>query len=58
LRAEFLSNQAPFTNLKVAQQALDEWVDDYDTNRPHQSLKIATPAQRFRAGVPPGPPPQ
>lgn len=56
LRAEFLSNQAPFTNLKKAQQALDEWVDDYNTNRPHQSLKMATPAQRFHAGAPPPPP--
>lgn len=57
LRAEFLSNQAPFTSLKTAQQALDEWVDDYNTNRPHQSLKMATPAQRFRAGVPADPAP-
>jgi transposase InsO family protein len=56
LRAEFLSNTAPFTNLKVAQQALDEWVDDYNTNRPHQSLKMATPAQRFHAGAPAAPP--
>lgn len=56
LRAEFLSNQAPFINLKKAQQALDEWVDDYNTNRPHQSLKMATPAQRFHAGAPPPPP--
>ena len=47
LRAEFLSNTQPFTSLKTAQQALDEWVADYNTNRPHQSLKMATPAQRF-----------
>ena len=47
LRAEFLSNRQPFTSLKTAQQALDEWVGDYNTNRPHQSLKMATPAQRF-----------
>lgn len=51
LRAEFLSNRTPFTNLKTAQQALNEWVDDYNTNRPHQSLKMATPAQRFAAGT-------
>ncbi len=31
LRAEFLAAQTPFTNLKTAQQALDEWVDDYNT---------------------------
>lgn len=52
LRAEFLSNSSSFTNLKVAQQALDEWVEDYNTNRPHQALKMATPAQRFHAGAP------
>jgi integrase-like protein len=57
LRAEFLSNTAPFTNLKAAQQALDEWVADYNTVRPHQSLKMATPAQRFHAGQPTCPPP-
>jgi transposase InsO family protein len=52
LRAEFLSDRAAFTNLTAAQQALDEWVDDYNTTRPHQSLKMATPAERFHAGAP------
>jgi transposase InsO family protein len=47
LRAEFLSHRPAFTNLKVAQQALDEWVNYYNTARPHQSLDMATPAQRF-----------
>ena len=47
LRAEFLSSAAPFATLKTAQQALDEWVEDYNTHRPHQALKMATPAQRF-----------
>ncbi|WP_183517657.1 IS481 family transposase [Mycolicibacterium sp. BK634] len=51
LRTEFLSNAAPFANLKTAQKALDEWVEDYNTARPHQSLKMATPAQRFTAGA-------
>lgn len=31
----------------MAQQALDEWVGYYNTARPHQSLDMATPAQRF-----------
>ncbi|BBY25635.1 hypothetical protein MSTO_58400 [Mycobacterium stomatepiae] len=52
LRAEFLSGAAPFTNLNTAQRALDEWVGDYNTNRPHQALKMATPVQRFGAGGP------
>jgi transposase InsO family protein len=56
LRAEFLSNAAPFANLKAAQHALDEWVVDYNTNRPHQALKMHTPAQRFHAGAPASPP--
>lgn len=47
MRAEFLSNTPPFANVKVAQQAFDEWVDYYNTARPHQSLDMMTPAQRF-----------
>lgn len=31
LRAEFLCDRPPFANLKVAKQALDEWVEDYNT---------------------------
>jgi transposase InsO family protein len=56
LRAEFLSDRTPFATLKAAQQALDAWVEDYNTARPHQSLKMATPAQRFNAGAPTLPP--
>lgn len=47
MRAEFLSNRPAFANLRTAQQALDEWVDYYNNARPHQSLDMATPAQRF-----------
>jgi hypothetical protein len=50
LRAEFLSENRAFTNLRTAQQALDEWVDYYNTQRPHQSLDTATPADRFSPG--------
>jgi hypothetical protein len=50
LRAEFLSSHGPFTNVKAAQQALDEWVVFYNTDRPHQALQMATPASRFTAG--------
>jgi transposase InsO family protein len=49
LRAEFLSGRAPFQNLKVAQQELDDWVAFYNTDRPHQALQMATPASRFSA---------
>jgi transposase InsO family protein len=47
MRAEFLSDKPAFANLWMAQQALDEWVEYYNTARPHQSLDMATPAQRF-----------
>jgi transposase InsO family protein len=46
LRQEFLGGQI-FPSLAVAQKELDTWVHDYNTERPHQSLKMATPAQRF-----------
>jgi integrase-like protein len=51
LRAEFLSAHKPFTNLKTAQQALDEWIAYYNNTRPHQALDMATPAERFAAGA-------
>src|SRR5690348_4716829 len=49
LRTEFDTRQM-FRNLKTAQEALDEWVTYYNTQRPHQSLADATPASRFRSG--------
>jgi transposase InsO family protein len=46
LRDEFDTRQL-FRNLKTAQEALDEWVSYYNTQRPHQSLADTTPASRF-----------
>jgi transposase InsO family protein len=46
LRDEFDTRRV-FSSLKVAQQALDEWVSEYNTTRPHQSLNDATPAEVF-----------
>jgi transposase InsO family protein len=46
MRAEFLNGRAAFTNLKVAQQALNEWVEFYNTARPHQAMDMLTPAER------------
>lgn len=51
LRAEFLSTQKPFSNLRAAQLALNEWVDYYNTARPHQGIDMLAPAQRFTPGV-------
>jgi transposase InsO family protein len=49
LRIEFLSGRI-FASLAAAQGELDAWVISYNTDRPHQSLKMATPAERFCAG--------
>ena len=53
LRKEFLVDRT-FRSLKAAQAALEAWVDDYNTARPHQALEMATPSERFRANPPPG----
>ena len=55
LRVEFLSGRM-FDDLASAQGELDAWVAVYNTERPHQSLKMATPAERFYAR--PQPPPE
>jgi hypothetical protein len=54
LRAELVTGRR-FQGLVEAQQALDGWVKEYDTARPHQALGMATPAERFGAkvGTPP-----
>lgn len=48
LRREFDTSQV-FKTLKTAQEALDEWVSYYNTERPNQALADATPESRFRA---------
>jgi transposase InsO family protein len=47
LRKEFLADRS-FTSHEAAQSELDAWVTDYNTQRPHQALEMATPADRFR----------
>jgi transposase InsO family protein len=52
LRRELLDDARPFTSLLEAQAALDDWVREYNADRPHQSLETrepVTPAERFRA---------
>jgi hypothetical protein len=46
LRAECLTGQL-FGSLRLAQAAVDEWVEFYNTDRPHQSLDMEVPAARF-----------
>jgi transposase InsO family protein len=46
LRQEFLTART-FSSIEAAQGELDAWITHYNTERPHQSLKMATPAARF-----------
>jgi transposase InsO family protein len=54
LREEFLGGQI-FQSLEAAQEAIDVWADGYNTGRPHRSLGMATPAERFFAHRAAGP---
>jgi hypothetical protein len=47
LRRELLNDAVPFADLAAAQAAIDGWVSEYNTIRPHQALGMATPADRF-----------
>ena len=51
VRAEFDTRRV-FPSLRAAQQALDEWIAHYNTDRPHQALDGATPAERFHRADP------
>jgi transposase InsO family protein len=46
IRTEFRTDRV-FASMAIAQAELDEWVEQYNTARPHQSLDMATPGQRF-----------
>lgn len=46
IRTEFRTDRM-FTDLETAQAELDAWVDEYNHQRPHQSLGMTTPASRF-----------
>jgi transposase InsO family protein len=50
LRIEFDTTKV-FRTLRVAQEALDEWVTYYNTGRTHQSLGDIAPATRFQFKV-------
>jgi transposase InsO family protein len=57
MRTEFDTTQV-FATLKIAQAALDEWVEEYNQQRPHKSLGDATPDSRFHPdGAPSALPP-
>jgi transposase InsO family protein len=61
LQLELLKVHGPFASLQVLQAALDAWREEYNADRPHQSLDMAFPASRFAPAVSPLPlrvPPQ
>ncbi|WP_406567863.1 integrase core domain-containing protein [Dactylosporangium fulvum] len=47
-RRELLDDAGEFTDLAAAQAAVDRFLHEYNTNRPHQALNMAFPADRFR----------
>src|SRR5918998_892890 len=47
IQDELLDPLGPFDSLEAAQAAVDAWRTEYNTLRPHQSLDMATPAERF-----------
>jgi transposase InsO family protein len=48
LQDEFLDDAGPFASIEQAQAAVDEWREEYNHLRPHQSLDMACPADKFR----------
>ena len=51
LRREFLDGKV-FASIEAAQTALDAWVHEYNFERPHQSLGMAVPWDRFCLAAP------
>jgi transposase InsO family protein len=47
LQRELLDVHGPFESIEALQAALDAWREEYNTDRPHQSIDMAFPASRF-----------
>ena len=47
LRRELLDDCGAFESVEAAQAALDVWVEEYNSIRPHQALDMQSPADRF-----------
>lgn len=47
LRRELLDDCGAFESIQEAQAALDAWVQEYNSVRPHQALDMQSPADRF-----------
>jgi transposase InsO family protein len=55
LQIELLDVHGPFESLQALQAALDAWREEYNADRPHQSLNMAFPVSRFSPAVSPLP---
>jgi transposase InsO family protein len=51
LQTDFLNDAGPFATVEAAQAAVDAWRVEYNQDRPHQSLDMATPASKFRTSL-------
>ena len=51
-QTDSLNDACPFASVAEAQAAVDAWREEYNQDRPHQSLDMATPASRFRPSPP------
>jgi len=47
LQLELLNEHEPFASIEDAQAAVDAWREEYNADRPHQSLAMAFPSARF-----------
>ncbi|MGF0170193.1 IS481 family transposase [Streptomyces sp. Marseille-Q5077] len=47
LRRELLDDCGAFEGIGAAQAALDAWVQEYNSDRPHQALDMQSPGDRF-----------
>jgi transposase InsO family protein len=47
LQVELLDDHGPFESITAAQAAVDAWRAECNADRPHQSLGMAAPADRF-----------
>lgn len=48
IQDELLADEGPFADVEHARQAVEKWRREYNTQRPHQALHMATPAEVFR----------
>jgi transposase InsO family protein len=49
LQNELPNDHGPFESIEALQAALDAWRQEYNSDRPHQSLNMAFPGSRFTA---------